>query len=238
MTTATRPKNHAAASPESAAGPVLAVLEDSAAGALLIECSAALARALGRGLTVVHVQSTLALQAAALPQTQVLAHAGAPWAPFAPLDVERGWRAQATRLQAMGAAIATRHALAWSMRTVRGEIGAVARALFDETDLLFLGATAWRARPARPAAASVCVLAVLNDGSAAALRGAQLAASMAAEMPANWRVREVPVADAAALDRLLQRPPSPGVLVMPGALATPQRWARLARLACPILLIG
>lgn len=239
--------------------PVLAVLEDCAGGAVLIECSAALARALGRELAVVQVQSTLALQTAALPQTRVLAHAGAPWATFAPQDVERGWRAQTARLRALAGPIATRHALPWSLRTVRGEIGAVARGLFDETDLLFLGAMVWHTRAMARAAAAPAVLAVLNDGSAAARRGLQMAARMASSGMASgvassstassssslatspsgaWRMRELPVADGAALDALLRQPPPLDALLMPRALATPERWARLARLGCPVLLIG
>lgn len=218
--------------------PVLAVLEDSAACAALIECSAALARALGRELAVVQVQSTLALQAAALPQTRVLAHAGAAWAAFAPQDVERGWRAQTARLQALASPIATRHALRWSLRTVRGEIGAVARGLLGEADLLFLDAAAWRTPAHRAHAAAPAMLLALDDGSAAAQRGLQLAARMAAAMPVAAQVRPWPLPDSAALDALLLRPPPLDVLVMPAALATPGRWARLARLGRPVLLIG
>ncbi|MBL8344244.1 MAG: hypothetical protein JNN03_02300 [Rubrivivax sp.] len=249
-------EHHVEASP--ADRPVLAVLEDCAGGAVLIECSAALARALGRELAVVQVQSTLALQAAALPQTRVLAHAGAPWAAFAPQDVERGWRAQTARLRALAGPIATRHSLPWSLRTVRGEIGAVARGLLDETDLLFLGAMVWHTRAMARAAAAPAVLAVLDDGSAAARRGMQLAARMASGMASGgafrsasgsssglatspsgaWRVRELPVADGVALDALLRQPPPLDALLMPRALATPERWARLARLGCPVLLIG
>jgi len=225
-------------------GPVLAVLEDSAAGAWLIECSAALARAFGRELGVVHVQSTLALQAAALPQTQALAHFGAPWAPLEPQDVERGWRAQAARLQALAAPIASRHALRWSLRTVRGEPGAVARGLLEETDLLFLGAVTWPVRapvaaaargPRGPAPAS---LAVLDDGSEAARRAAEVAARLAAARPTHWRLRALTVGDAAALDALLQRPPALDALVLPRQLVSPARWSRLARLGCPVLLIA
>lgn len=223
-------------------GPVLAVLDDSAAGASLIECSAALAHLLGRGLTVVHVQSTLALQAAALPQSRALAHAGAPWVPFDPRDVERGWRAQAARLQALAAPIAMRHALRWSMRTVRGEPGAVARSLLEETDALFLGTMAWRARlapaPRRARVPAASMLAVLDDGSDAARSAGQLAERLARSLPGHWRVRTLPATGAAAIDALLLQPPALDALVMPHALATPARWARLARLGCPVLLIG
>lgn len=223
--------------------PVLAVLEDSAAGAALIECSAALARLLGRGLTVVHVQSTLALQAAALPQSRALAHAGAPWAPFDPQDVERGWRAQAARLQALAAPIAMRHALRWSMRTVRGEPGAVARSLLEETDALFLGTMAWRAglapasHRARVPAASI--LAMLDDGSEAARAAGQVADRLARSLPGRWQVRTLPAMGAAAIDALLQQPPAPAAVVLPRHWpSTPARWARLSRLGCPVLLIG
>lgn len=224
---------------EAGEGPVLAVLEDSAAGAALIECSAALARAFGRELAVVHVQSTLALQAAALPQTLALAHAGAPWAPFAPEDVERGWRAQASRLQALAAPIALRHALRWSLRTVRGEPGAVARGLLQETDLLFLGAP----RPAgsfrRQRHSPPAVLAVVDDGSAAARHAADIAARLVATLHGPWQLRTLAARDEADLDALLRQPPAPDALVLPRQwAATPASWAGLSRRGCPVLLIG
>jgi hypothetical protein len=101
---------------------------------------------------------------------------------------------------------------------------------------------AWRARSARSAPGSSLappgLLVVLNDGSEAAQRAARLATRLAAAMPTAWRVHQWPVADAATLDALLQRPPPLDALVMPRSLATRERWARLARLGCPVLLIG
>jgi len=219
---------------------VLAVLEDTRAGAWLIECSAALAHVLGRELALVHVQSTLALAAAALPEMRALAHAGAPWAPVAPQDLERAWRAEVTRLQALTAPIALRHALPWSLRTVRGEPGAVARGLLDETDLLFLGAAG--AAPARapvPATqARPAALAVLDDGSDAAARAVQAAERLVAAMPGAWRLRRWPLAGDAALAAWLQRPPSFDALVLPRHLASAARWSALLRLRRPVLLLG
>ncbi len=220
-------------------GPVLAVLEDCAAGAGLLECSAALARAFGRELAVVHVQSTLALQAAALPQTLALAHAGAPWAPFAPEDVERGWRAQAARLQALAAPIALRHALRWSLRTVRGEPGAVARGLLRETDLLFLGAPRPASSFRRQRRSPPAVLAVVDDGSTAARHAADIAVRLVAALHAPWQLRTLVAGNEADLDQLLRQPPVADALVLPRHWAsTPTRWARLSRLGCPVLLIG
>lgn len=222
--------------------PVLAVLEDAAAGAWLIECSASLAQALGRELALVHVQNTLALAAAALPETRALAHAGAPWAPFAPQDLERAWRAEVARLQALAAPIALRHALPWSLRTVRGEPGAVARGLLDETDLLFLGAaghaTARAAVPARVRAATPAALAVLDDGSDAAARAVQAASRLVAAMPAAWRLRRWPLTNEAAFTAWLQQPPPFDALVLPRHLATAARWPALVRLRRPVLLLG
>jgi hypothetical protein len=237
--------------------PVLAVLEDSTAGAALIECAATLARTLDRELTVVHVQSAIALQAAALPSTLALAHAGADWAPFAPQDVERGWRAQAARLRALAAPIATRHQLRWSLRALRGEVAEVARALGGESDLLFVDAGATRLAAPAPA---VQALGVLDDGSAAAARALQLAEGMARHMATHaathhgkrWpkhgmasasaaqRLRPPPLVQRAdALGALLQRLPAARALLLPRALAdTPALWARLLKLGCPVLMVG
>jgi len=76
---------------------VLAVLDDTAGSEALIEWSSALAHALQRPLALVYVESAPALAAAVLPFTQVLAHAGAQWAPFGAEEVERGYRVHAAR---------------------------------------------------------------------------------------------------------------------------------------------
>ncbi|MCW5636281.1 MAG: hypothetical protein KIT17_23295 [Rubrivivax sp.] len=220
-----------------AAPPVLAVLEDCGAGVALIECSAALARALGRELALVQVQSTLALQAAALPPTQVLAVAGTAWAPLAPTDIERAWRAQAARLQALAGATAARHALRWSLRAVRGEVGEVARRLSADSDLLFLDARgvaephAWRPPPAARH------FAVADDGSEAVQRALQLAHQLAALLPQ-------PLARARASVARCRRP-TPGWRGCRPPIAsarcramTAARWPRLVRLGTPVLLVG
>jgi hypothetical protein len=231
------PAQAGAPDPAAAARRVLAVLAGGAGGAALIECAAALAHALQRELALVQVQSTLALQAAALPETRALAHAGASWAPFAPADLERAWRAEAAGLRALAEPLARRQGLPWSLSSVRGELPEVARTLLAGADLLFIAA-------ARPVAAPTQVLAVLDDGSASARRALQLAASIATGTPRPRRVRPLPLpvppASADALDELLRRPWPADLLVLPRALATATRWARLTRLAslgCAVLLV-
>ena len=70
------------------------------AGAALLELASPLARALQRELSVVYVESTRSLVAAALPFTQVLPHSGLQWLPLQPGDVEQGFRAHEARLRA------------------------------------------------------------------------------------------------------------------------------------------
>jgi hypothetical protein len=216
-----------------AAAAVTAVVGDGAENARgVVECAAALADALHRELALVQAQSTLALQAAALPQTRALALGSGQWEPFVPEDVERDWRAQAARLRALAGAIAARHGLRWSLHSRRGELATVARALLDETDALFIGAAPPPAHlhPAR-------VLAVLDDGSASAGRALELAQRMAQAMTRSRRVRQLPVRAGEALDALLERPPFVDALVVPRAKLTPQQWLRLAQLGCPVLLL-
>lgn len=206
------------------------VLDDSAAAAAVIDCSAALAHLLHRELDLVYVQNTLALEAAAWPSAQALAPGSTAWQPFAASDVERGWRAQAARTHSLADEIGRRRAVAWSLRTVRGALERVALALSGDADLLFIGASAPAPRFARPAARW---LVALDDGSADAAHGRQVAAQLAQAWGA--RVLVAALAGGSALERLAAAAPTADAWVVPRALALR---ARLGGLRCPVLLVA
>jgi K+-sensing histidine kinase KdpD len=221
------------------ARPILALLDDTAEGAALIEWSARLARVLQRELELVYVENTQALAAAALPDTRVLAHAGGPWQAFAPQDIERGFRMQAERLRTLAGAIGSRHAVDWSLRTLRGTLAQAALGLFGDEDLLFVGspmplrALAQRGMPGRRTRPAVVLLATDERGAGARDRAA--ATQLAREWSALLQV--LTVAPGADLAELLLRgsPLQADLLVLPRALAT-QRG--LARVPCPALLVA
>lgn len=148
------------------AGEVLAVFDDAAASALVLEWSVMLARVTRRDLAVVYVESAVALQAAALPITQVLSHAGAAWAPFGPRDLERGYRIQAERLRTQAEQVARRHAVRCSLRTARGAPAQAALSLAEDAALVLLGGT--RPRAAAPGRAVPQVLLLLDASTPAA----------------------------------------------------------------------
>jgi nucleotide-binding universal stress UspA family protein len=214
---------------------VLALVDDSAAGAAVIDCSAALAQALQRELSLVYVESTLALQAAALPIAQVLSHAGAAWSPFDPQDLERGWRAQAARMRTLAQDLAARRAVTWSLRTVRGRLPQLAMEWVGPAGLLVIGGCAMASTGAA-ALPPRRRLAVLDDGSAAAARARDLAVRLAQTLPATLQVLHVAARDdAAAVDALIDAARGADALVLPHGQATPPR---LARLRSPVLLVA
>lgn len=218
---------------------VLALLDDTSEGAAIIEWSALLARALQRELELVYIESTQALLAAALPQTRVLAHAGAQWQPFAPPDVERGFRAQVERLRALARSIAPRHAVSWRLRTVRGALPQAALELFGAEELLFVGSP----MPIRPAAlrgaacgrARAVRVAGVTDDSEAGARSIAVANQLARVLSASLQVlRLTPGCDPAA-PLLPGRPLQADIVVLPRVLATRHR---LACVPCPALLVA
>lgn len=117
---------------------VLAALDDVRESAPLVELSAALAQQRRLALELVYVESVPALRAAALPFTQVLAHAGAGWSAFATADVERGFRAQVSRLETLASRVAARHAVAWTLRRMRAALPDAALALSQQASLLLV----------------------------------------------------------------------------------------------------
>lgn len=210
---------------------VVALLDDVAASVALLEISSALARLMQRDLSVVYVESQLALRAAALPFAQVLAAHASGWRPLQPGEVEQGFRAQAARLRELASRMALRHAVRCSLRVTRGTLGDTATELQAGSDLLLLAG----APPFRPAVAPPRrrqpVVTLIDDDGEAGQRARQVATQLAQSLSG---VLQLAHGAAAAM-----RPGGVGwhadLLVLPrGALDAHQ----LARLQCPVLLVG
>lgn len=209
---------------------VVALLDDVAASTALLEISSALARLMQRDLSVVYVESQLALRAAALPFAQVLAAHASGWRPLQPGEVEQGFRAQAARLRELASRMALRHAVRCSLRVTRGSLGDAAADLQAGSDLLLLAGTP----PFRPAVAPPRrrpVVTLIDDDGEAGQRARQVATQLAQSLSG---VLQLAHGAAAAM-----QPGGAGwhadLLVLPrGALDA----RRLARLQCPVLLVG
>lgn len=229
------------ASPATAAASgrqVLALLDDAAAAGTLLELSSALARLLRRELSLVYVESSRSLVAAALPLTQVLTPSSQQWRPLSPQDVEQGFRVQAQRLQTMLAQVGSRDDLRCSLQVVRGSLHEAALGFSAEADLVLL------APPPTPGMAGAAPVArrrrritALGSGAGPAPRVLQVARQLAQALAGT-----VEVAPWAADDALSAAPGGPPnllahaeVLVLPRAPLDP---ALLARLRCPLVLVG
>ena len=226
--------------PARAAAQVLALLDDAASGAALLELASPLARVLQRELSVVYVESSSSLVAAALPFTQVLARSGLQWLPLQPDDVEQGFRAHQARLRQLTARVALRDALRWSLRVVRGSLREAAEQLQSESDLLLLAGTP--PLPTRSAHAASRptrrqpLVAVLGDGDEASQRAWQVASQLARALTG---VLEVVHIDRRA--RLLDQPERLLALARCDVLVLPRTTldaSALALLRCPVLLVG
>lgn len=211
-----------------APGRVLAVLDDASGAGALIEASCALAQLVQRELQLVFVESAAAMAAAELPATRVLAQGAQAWSPFAPEDVERGWRTQAARLRALAERASTQRTVRWSMRVTRGALRQTVLALRHETDLLLVApAPAHLAlAEARPRRAGI---AALDDGSAAGHEAVAIAGRLAQALSAPLRVCKIdgqPALPPLGAARLVVAPAS--------RLAAPA----VAELRVPLLLVG
>lgn len=224
------------------ASQVLAVLDDAAAGAVALELSSALARALQRELVVVYIESAPALFAAELPFTRVLAHGGRQWLPLQPGDVEQGFRTHAARLRELAARIAGRQAVTWSLRVMRGSLLHAATELRGESDLVLMSNAPAAMPPAAPtagrarASARRPVVSVLRDGSAAGEHAFTIAGQLAQAL--SGAVETAPAANMATpagLASTLAALARSDVAVLPRGQLEP---AALALLRCPVLLVG
>lgn len=227
--------------PAHATAQVLALLDDAASGAALLELASPLARVLQRELSVVYVESSRSLVAASLPFTQVLARSGLQWLPLQPDDVEQGFRAHQARLRQLTARVALRDALRWSLRVVRGSLGEAAKQLQSESDLLLLAGTPpLPTRSGSDAASRLTrrqpLVAVLGDGDEASQRTWQVASELARAL---MGVVEVVHIDRRA--RLLDQPERLLALARCNVLVLPRTTldaGALALLRCPVLLVG
>lgn len=212
-------------------GHVLAVFDDAAIGATVLEWSIVLARMAGRDLGIVYVESVPALRAAALPFTRVLQHVGAQWAPFDTQDVERGYRVQQARLRALAERASQRQQVRWTLRTTRGALTQAALALQAESDLVLVGSSSAPSeitvqrleRPGR--------VLVLIDDSPASDQARRVAGDLARQLGAACVALRVDLADIAAELSRAQA----DLLVIPRGLGAP---AVLQLARRPVLLVG
>ena len=205
---------------------LLVLIDDAAPMPPLVELSSSLARGLSRTLDLVYVESLPALKAAALPFAQVLAYGGTHWQPFAQQDLERAYRAQASRLREMTERAALRHSLHWSMRVVRGALAQAALELRAQADLLLVAG----APPAASRRKRRLAVTVVADHSPAGERAVEVGRQVARAMDALLTVRQ------GAAEAELRSAPADScdLLVLPGALLPPQALERLDR---PVLLV-
>jgi hypothetical protein len=202
------------------------VLDDAEAAVHLLDTSCALAQLMRRELELVFVESAAALEAAALPMTRVLARAAQTWAPFAPEDVERGWRVQAARLRTLAERASARRPVHWSMRVMRGALAPAARSLREESDLLLVAAPPSRFETARRARRLSIV--AFDDGTAGGEQAIQVASRLAHALGARLETRKLSTQPAVAGD-------GADLIVLP-ATALPA--LPLAELRAPLLLVG
>jgi hypothetical protein len=219
-----------------APAPVLLVLDDPGAAARVLEASSALAALMHRELQLVYVESAAALLAAELPMTRVLTQAAQAWAPLAPADVERGWRAHAARLRALAESAALRHAVHWSLRTTRGGLHETALALRVESNLLLVAGAAPLA-PLALARAPMRTIAALDEGGTPGQHVLQVASALARAVGARLQRiavdrRTAAMADPAAATAWVE---PADLIVLAG-----ERIGRdmLAALRAPVLLVG
>jgi nucleotide-binding universal stress UspA family protein len=216
-----------------AARELLTLLDDTSRARAVIELSSMLAHQLQRPLELVYVESTPALVAAALPFTRVLAPGATEWTPFAPPDVERGYRAQALRLRELAQSISIRQSVSWSLRVVRGAFEQVAIDLRTKSDLLLVGSASPTLPMAAPHATSRAhrpVVVALTDGTTAGERAVHIAEQVAQALGSAVQVhRCFGPGDTGTLSAVC------ALVVLPQTLADA---ARMARLRCPALLVG
>ena len=238
-----------------------------------LEAAAGLALGLHAELAGLFIEDERLLRFAGLPFAREFGFTSAGARPLAPAAVEHALRAQAEQLRRLLAATAERLSVAWTLEVVRGEMSRSVLARAGASDLLVLGRTqySWpgpsrRADPAQrfPALAAHPV-AVVFDGSAAALRALSIGCTLAGVTGSQLTVL-IPVTGVETFNDLRQRVaqhltdrPSASYLFLPdsrpgsiirtarsrhfGVLLWPEciedlTPAQLSELPCPVVLIS
>ena len=152
-----------------------------------IEAAAGLALGLNAELAGLFIEDERLLRFAGLPFAREFGFASAGTRDLAPAAVEQALRAQAEQLRRLLAATAERLSFAWTLEVVRGEVPRSVLARAEASDLLVLGRSeySWpgatrRIDPAqRFPVLSARPVAVVFDGSAAALRALSIGKTLA-----------------------------------------------------------
>lgn len=178
-----------------------------------IETAAGLALGLNAELAGLFIEDERLLRFAGLPFAREFGFASARPRALAPAAVEQALRAQAEQLRRLLAATAERLSLAWTLEVVRGEVPRSVLAWAEASDLLVLGrseyswpgATPRRIDPAQrfPALAARPV-AVVFDGSAAALRALSIGKTLAG-VTGSALIVLIPVTGTETFNELRQR---------------------------------
>ena len=177
-----------------------------------IEAAAGLALGLHAELAGLFIEDERLLRFAGLPFAREFGFASARARPLAPASVEHALRAQAEQLRRLLAATAERLSLAWTLEVVRGEVPRSLLSRASASDLLVLGRSeySWPGASRRrysarrfPALAARPV-AVVFDGSAAALRALSIGSTLAGVTDSELTVL-IPVTGAETFNALRQR---------------------------------
>lgn len=177
-----------------------------------IEAAAGLALGLNAELAGLFIEDERLLRFAGLPFAREFGFASARPRALAPAAVEQALRAQAEQLRRLLAATAERLSLAWTLEVVRGEVPRSVLARAEASDLLVLGRSeySWpgahrRIDPAQrfPALAARPV-AVVFDGSAAALRALSIGKTLAG-VTGSALIVLIPVTGTETFNELRQR---------------------------------
>ncbi|HUH93832.1 MAG TPA: hypothetical protein VL742_11950 [Casimicrobiaceae bacterium] len=238
---------------------VLVALDAASWGRSVLEAGAELASALGARLEGLFVEDTDLVHLAGSPFARELSIVTGAWRDLAAEDVERALRLEAAKLERLLAEAAKRAQVPWSFTTARGRLIVVAAA--REAELTVLAA-----RPAAPTAAEGRLvrgsIAVVFDGSPAAVRALEVAGRLAGALGRELRVlvseRAAPLAAAearawlasrsgvavalppgeAALAHALQRARSKLLIqAVPDAMPLEALVGLLDRLSCPLLIV-
>jgi hypothetical protein len=167
---------------------VVVVLEDLQGAQAVLEFSCTLAQVTRRELQIIHVQSPVALAAAALPDTQALGPTATHWTALAPQDVERAWRAHAARLRTLAQRASQARRVSWSMHVERQTMLETLAVLGTDSDLLFIETPAAPFFSALGKGYVAQRIVALNDGTRTGERAESIAGQLAQALRARLDV--------------------------------------------------